>query len=307
MSNIVRNSLIASLCMFILGILLIVIGCISGGLSLAKNLVTEGVDKLGIVNPHFIIPFGVDDMSFSLSFGELDSDYEIYSGDTELTNMFSMDEVSNLQMDFAAGTVTIEESENEYYALSGSGSGKYQFYEEDGTVYVNAVATGTEACHITLYIPRGEILEQAEFNFAAGEVEGRTMLQTDILKIASGAGIVNFSEVSANELECEVGAGDFSFDNATVKDCTFEVAAGKVCYTGIINGDVDVSCAAGDISLVLGGDKEAFNYDVSFAMGSVSIGDYEMDGLAQDYRFSNGADKNMVLEAAMGNIEVIFE
>lgn len=61
---------------------------------------------------------------------------------------------------------------------------------------------------------------------------------------------------------------------------------------------------AGSVKLIL---KEAYDYDISCAGGSVRVGEYQTDGIVEKAELQNNAAKHMDIACSVGSVKISFE
>lgn len=304
MKKYVTVSLISALIMTILGSILIFIGIMCGGVTQARDEIRNNLGNLAERCNVQVF----DNQSFNIVLNDewiFDSEQPVHVGKYSNMEEFGKDEVTSMVLCMAAGTLDVEVSENEYYGVEGSSEGGFQYYVEDGVLYLLAISSDSRDA-ITIYLPSDCNYNNIELSLAAGEMDVNTALTSDELEIELGAGSLSLESISCNNIITSVGAGNVDIYKGTIQDGNFDVAAGALSYNGEVLGDIKGSCAAGSICIYVDGTEEDFDYDISAAMGGVTVGSYYAAGLGADKNYNNNALQEMELETAMGYIEVSF-
>lgn len=224
--------------------------------------------------------------------GEFDSNYDILSGDIKQT--FSPDDDKIRNLDIAAGgcSVVLEDSEDDDFHVEVKRAKSYQGYVSgDGTLYLKCIrkstVNGIDSCKIVLSIPEEYAFDDVEIALGAGEFTGKNTLQASKMEIELGAGTIELKDLDVGKFEAEVGAGSLEIK-------------------GDIREKAEVECAMGSIEMKLAGEMEDYNFNVSVAMGDISIGGRSYSGLDRSKEIDNEAARTIDLECAMGSIEVKF-
>ena len=216
------------------------------------------------------------------------SGFEILTGNVK--DSFSADKIRSLDVEAGACHLIFKDSYDDDFHIEADNVGKMQSYIEGGTLNIKTVrktTVGKKSCTITLYIPK-------DFRFKETDVE-------------IGAGLLEFENLSADEISIEVGAGEVSNSGLLqVNELNLEVGMGSVILSAMCESDADIECAMGSIELELSGSETDYNYYIESAMGSVDIGSYSVSGLAGGRKIDNDAGCDINLECSMGSIEIGF-
>ncbi len=223
--------------------------------------------------------------------GEFDSKHDILSGD--IKQSFSPDDEGIRNLDIAAGgcSVVLEDSDDDDFHVEVKRAKAYQGYVNDGTLYLKCIrkstVNGTDGCKIVLSIPEEYAFDDVEIALGAGEFTGKNTLQASKMEIELGAGTIELKDLDVSKFEAEVGAGSLEIK-------------------GDIREKAEVECAMGSIEMKLAGEMEDYNFNVSVAMGDISIGGRSYSGMDRSKEIDNEASRTIDLECAMGSIEVKF-
>ncbi len=234
------------------------------------------------------------------------------------------------------------------------GDGHYNTYVKDGIWYVE---TQYNKAHISflsrkitipafwenwddddsdliITIPSNKHFSSASIQLAAGEIAGERLAADEII-INSGAGELDFRELTSGKLNLKVGAGDANIHKIFVqKSCDIKVgageitlgsednilsdnnitnlngecAAGEIYFAGKLSGDVDLDCATGEIQLLLDGNRNNYNIDSSGALTEINIENSSRESNDSDSTTKNKEQyANLSLDCSLGEIDVEFE
>ncbi len=242
-----------------------------------------------------------------------DKNYDIWEKSVKKTQLSQEDasSIEELNLELGGCEFVLEESDDDFFYFAYEGTGKSQAYIKDSGVYVKVLHTGDfvmgdHNSKVTLYVPANVSLDSVKVSLGAGEME-LDGLKAAQMEFALGAGEIHAEGLQAEELEVSVGAGDIEFTDAELKDVDIQVGAGNFELAGKVSGNISGECAMGNLTLKLAGSEGDFNYDIECVSGNITIDNNEYSGLAQEKSIDNNASKNIELECAMGNVDVMFE
>lgn len=330
MNNFIKRCLIVASGLCAIGLVLVLIGGIFGGLRQAESIALRG---------GFSYPLYVDAAIFENADADLDIDVDLdtdtdpdidanmdqetdvddffdaknVSGFYENDNICAGEDVEELSLELGACEFEVREWDGTTYRVTAQNVPDLKCFEQNGTLYVKSVRRHWRpaAKHsVTLYIPEGVRFELVKLELGAGKgtMKGLT---AEEMTVQVGAGELTCRDLTADKLRLEIGAGQADLQNCSAQDARFEVGAGKLSYDGNIDGDLDVSCALGNIELSIAGSYQDYDYDIEAALGNITIdqqgeGRITFSGISEK-RVDNDAGKKMDLECAMGNIDINFE
>ena len=239
-----------------------------------------------------------------------DKDHDIWKGDVEKT-LLAEGGIREWDLELGGCEFELKDSGDASYYVEYSGKGKSQAYAKDDTLYVRVLngsdwSVGNTTECLTLYAPMDATVEEISVELGAGQMN-LDDLKVRKIEIDLGAGQVVADRMQAETVSVSVGAGEIILKEAQLMDVQAEVGAGNCEISGTITGDVDAECAMGNLTFELTGSEGDFNYDIQCVTGNITVGDKEYSGLAQEQSIDNGAAKNMDVECAMGNVEILFE
>lgn len=268
------------------------------------------------VNDHDIVGW-VDDMEIldevdyiideNIGF---DSHYNILKGSVERFSLGNSSNISELDFEIGACSFTTEPSPDDNFYLEAEYAGKLQSYVEDRTLYIRSTASvnhwnDLHGCQVILYVPEGAAFDDAEIEVGAGKLEFDDLQAVEV-SLSAGAGEIRLDGLMTNELEVSLGMGQITIDEAVMGKLDAEIGMGEFVARGTLNGDADVECSMGNVSLTLDGNQLDFNYELSKALGNVTLGNSSSGGFSSERYLDNGAIKTIVVDCAVGNVTIRF-
>ncbi len=224
----------------------------------------EFMNSLGDLN----ISFGGNDFSFSGIFGTSDffnSAYEIYSQGT-----YTIDNVvaSDLEVEVGEGSLNVAYHNETGIKLEVGPNDQAQCYVEGNTLKIYGKRTSLNGdSSITVYLP---------------------------------------NTISFNQAEIEIGAGSINLTNMSIDDLDINVGMGYAYLQGKAPNNLSIDCGMGSVEANLSGTYTEYDYDLSCGMGSVSVADvYTMNGVGE-YSQINNAGKMIEVDCGMGSVTVEF-
>lgn len=245
------------------------------------------------------------DIKDSISFN---SHYDIQKGDVEKFRLEGA--VTNLEIEAGGCFFRVENSGDDSFYMVAESAGKFQAYVESGTLHINtttSVRTWNEinGSKIILYVPENYSYGEVEIDLGAGSLDFPG-LKAEKVSLDVGAGRIIANGMEAGKLEADVGMGQIELTDMVVTDFEAEVGMGELIANGAVTGDIDAECSMGNLELLLEGVQEDFNYELSGAMGSLTLGGESYSGMANEKKIDNGAEKKMEIECSMGNVTIGF-
>ena len=239
-------------------------------------------------------------------------DYEILEGDVKQD--YPGEEIHSLIVEVSGCTLTLEPTEEENYYVEANDIGKFQCYEEDGVLYLKASQTvgewkninkASKEHAITLYVPIYYSFQDLSVNLGAGIVD-MSRIRAQNLDMEVGAGQINVDGIEACTCQLNAGMGEIVLKDMAVENMQAETGMGHLELSGSILESAEVQCSMGAVEMYLSGSEKDYNYEVSAAMGSVTLGGKEYSGFSEEKEVDNGADVTLQLDCAMGSIDVTF-
>lgn len=288
-----RIFLVLSGILAVLGIVLVIVGSITGGFdSVTRDL------KNNRLSISWGEDFYVDDASF-------DNMTDIYANG----NRFSQTEVKNLTLKGNAGEYEILVWDESDYCIQGIKGSEYVKYNlAEGTLTVasneeNLFGWWKDSVKIQIYVPKDAVLQTVTLGVGAGELICGD-LQAETLEVDVGAGEGTFRNVGAANATFNVGVGECEITNGTLGQCKLSVGIGDIAFDGVISGNADIDCGTGNVELELYHMYEDFNYKIKVGAGDVEIGEENYSGLSNVVNLENGSDKLMNISCGLGDVSV---
>ena len=220
-----------------------------------------------------------------------------------------MDEIEDLEISIGGASLYVLEAEDGNLSFEVDGKGKYSCYESGDVLILEGGRNKSSLSSdekVYLYLPKDKRFEDVLISVGGGLIEIGT-IEAEEIEFTIGAGSIKADEIVGKKLKIEVGAGKAILKNIRVDELDAEVGMGECRVQGSISKKVKVKCGMGNVDLALSGKEDDYNYDVSCAAGNISFGDKSYSGLADDVYIDNDAEGECSLECAMGNIGIVFE
>lgn len=252
----------------------------------------------------------MDGESYNIDdYGTLYSDnYPILTGNVDRYALEDQN-IRNLVINAGGCDFAIQNSDNGQFMLEAENVSKLQAYVEDGKLKITTSHSGTisketmKATKITLFLPEGCTLEEAELELGAGVMRiGEFRGKKAEAKV--GAGQIVLEDCRVDLLKLNVGAGDITIKEMQVGTIDTEVGVGNLNLNGSISEDSKLKCAMGNITALLTNKEADLSYELECSMGNISLNGTEYSGLAKTVTLNEGAAKTLKLECSMGNIKI---
>lgn len=223
--------------------------------------------------------------------------------------------ICNLDVEIGAGTLTIRQGDG--LELKKEGGAECQYYIEDDTFYLkqkSPVAGGK--ADLTLTLPEGLMLDEADIQMAAGTVTAKDALTARDFEAEIDAGELTIKEVNADSFSAKIAAGSVVVQRMATKECDVEVDAGNITLEdSLVTGNLDAEVSMGEINIFLRDSYENHDYEIDCGMGDITIspeigGIQEYSGMGNTIElYGRNSDGNSVydLDCSMGSIYVRFE
>lgn len=297
-----------TLALAFLGLLLWIVGGMFGGCRAAKELCREIPTALrdsgAWENGRIPVKGGWD----------IDRGFPVITGTGyENMNIAGADQVDNIMIEAGGCELRIESAENGSYGIAARElQGELQCYVEKRTLYVKYgprtwnQLSSEKADSFTLYLPGNAQLQEMEMDLGAGNFTAE-QIAADEVRLSVGAANVSINGFAAEEAEIEVGAGNTTIEGASLGRLEVQVGMGNFSMQGSTDDDIEVETGMGTVYLNLEGKETDYNYDTDCALGNIHIGTQSsMRVFAEGEIINEAAQKDMSLDCAMGEIQVIF-
>ena len=313
----------------IIGVICIAIGVIAsaagvtmGGLPLLKEQILKGdwsfdsedipdfeewFDADGVLDMNVEPFFELEEQDF------FDSKEEINESSERQEYAFQTDGITGINLKCAGVTADFMVHNGTDILIYTTKTGKYQNYIRDQELSI--VVTGQNeknlsAGAVEILIPEA-LCEEAQLDLdieAAASVIKLGALTLDEVELEVNAGVVNWEGLEVGDLSMNMATGTVNgVDTHILRKTDIEMHAGSVELSGGLGTETELEIMAGKIALTLENKISDFNYDVSCAGGSVTIGEEQIQGLGKDMKQNNNASNQMDIECSAGAVNIQFD
>lgn len=301
--------LIGGLLLSVIGVLIIFAGAAVAGPTALANMIERG---------DFTVKLHGTDISILGGYGgDLDDNAgeSVIFADEETGELASAQDVKKIEAIMGGGFLKIEES-NEYENFTVKYEGNSNSCEwklENGTLTIDNTLIikknkgwNNNVGSIILYVPAGADLESLNIELGGGEMK-LVNIKAANTNAELGAGALTIKGLVSENLNVEVGAGEVNIENSITDELMMDMAMGEADYQGEITKKADIECSMGEVNLDLSGKKEDFNYSVECSAGEVEIEKNTYSGLGMTKYIEYGADKDIIVNCAMGTVDIEFQ
>ena len=252
----------------------------------------------------------------------MDSKYHETEGNEKITIQETYKDIKNLDISLAFTELEIKEGEEISVTGIGIEPPKLELENENGTLKIHKKSNNI-LNHFGVYWNNGLNIGFSDQGSSKIMITIPKGVQFEHVSLGTGAGTMNVSELSCNNLEASIGAGEGTMKNISVTgEADIEVGAGsltlqnlsadllelecgmgELVMDGVVGKFCTVNCGMGEINMNLKGNLEEYRYSVACGMGDVEINDDSYSGLGTDKEQGNG-EKVLELECGMGTIKV---
>lgn len=293
----------------ILGIICIVIGFVASGAGVSLGGLNELKEQ--VLNGEWSFDAGIDPF-FELEEQHYFDENEILNVDVDKEESFLAADIHEIHVKSAGVTVKFAEHDGEDIIVSTSKVNKYQAFVKEGELHVTARGQSTQNLGngvVQIMVPAAVYAAgtlDMTVESAASVIEFGKMAAADV-ELDVSAGTISWSELKAQELSIEMAAGTVTGQNVAISGSTdIDLSAGTVEISGVLGTETDIEMTAGMVNIALADAYTDYNYDVSCAGGSVTVGDQKLEGLAKSLEVSNRAAKYIDVECSMGTVDISF-
>lgn len=305
MNKFLRNSMIVFAIIVGIGLISIISGGMLGGLEQVIQLGNSGKLSWTLDPTHFENLDCIDCAGQSDNFPVLDDKYRIM----DFENAVKGDEISEICVGLGAGTLTVDNSADDMVHISESNIPSLRCYVKENVLYVYANKKAGETPSgrkLFIEIPEDIVLTNYDMSIGAGTAYIKE-LKADEIDVEIGAGNAIVDEIHTASFTGKVGAGDFRVSDGIIGELQCDIGVGNFTYNGSIREDAAIRCAMGGATISLEEPEEYFNYNLTSAMGSISIGNRNFGGFSSDQILYNDSEYDFRVECAMGGIDISFE
>lgn len=114
-------------------------------------------------------------------------------------------------------------------------------------------------------------------------------------------------DFNLSDLHIDIANGSVTLDGKmTVDNFFLDQAAGNCTSSNVDYNNLSVDNAAGNVTLLLPGVKDDYNFDLECAIGHLSVGGESFNGFGNDYEHNGSAHKSIHIDDAVGNVQISF-
>ena len=235
-----------------------------------------------------------------------------FSTQTGTIDKYSLgSDIRELDIEVGACSLTTENSSDGNFYLEARNAGKFQGYVKDGVLHINSSVNVPKSiyikeCSIVLYVPEDCSFDKVYINVGAGKLEFDRLV-TRSADLEAGAGEIAINQLQAQEVETSVGMGKISLSGLSTNTLDAVVGMGEFTAAGDAASDISIECSMGNVDLNLKGSQQDFNYELSQALGNVTLGSGGGSGFSSEQYIDNHAGKTIDIECSMGNVTITFQ
>ena len=279
MKKLTRVLLTIASIVFVLGLVLVISGFISGGS--IKNVRLIGGKVYDYV--------------------DFDKDY-------------SKETIENLELEVSTGKLHIEEGEAFRVVGTDVVENSIEVGVKNNTLYIKendnsswgwihhiGITLFSKESKITVYVPKDFVAKNTELDVEAGGLVIKK-LTTDILDLDVEAGKATVDKLTVNDkASIDVEAGSVSGDGYNGKNLEIDVSAGSCNLSGAFYEKLDMDCSAGSINIDTSLGADEYSYDLDQSAGSVRVN-------GESYKHYDGknstAANSIVAKTSAGTIKI---
>lgn len=159
-----------------------------------------------------------------------------------------------------------------------------------------------EGAMLTVYLPAGTELERVGLFTGAGRFTVDT-LSAQRIDLELGAGDVAIGSLFiTGSADMKGGAGRITVSGGRINDFDLEMGVGELDLTAALTGDCEMEMGVGDAKIILLGNREDYQLEISKGIGAISVDGNEVPGLD-----SSGSGANEIeISGGIGAIDVRF-
>ena len=213
----------------------------------------------------------------------------------------------------SAGTETSAEGTNQSGSAAGSESGgEAQGAAEDGGASSGEAELGKELrCSVQLGALK--IVAGEKFGVLEGNADDcQTALEDGVYTISSNTThsepiVVSVPEdIRLERAVFTVSGGTLTVENLDVQDLEATCEQGALQFSGRVEGNAEVEHLQGETALQLEGSPSDFNYEISYELGHVQIGEQSYAGAKGSQSIDNHSENTIRVHCAMGSVGIVF-
>ena len=212
--------------------------------------------------------------------------------------------VKKIDIDAISSNIIIKQG-NEFKVEASNLSNKFSSKLNNGVLNIKETKTwfweNNSSGIITIYIPNEANLEELKIDSGAGKIEISDIFANNF-NIDHGAGILEISNSNFNNTDIDGGAGEIKIFASNLNNVKMDAGVGKVTIEADITGNSKIECGVGELNISLLGNKEDYTIKAEKGIGSIKLDNEDKN---QDTIYGTG--KNIIeLEGGIGSINVKF-
>lgn len=217
------------------------------------------------------------------------------------------------QRDSAGTETSAEETNQSGAAAAGSESGdEAQSAAENGNASSGEAELGKELrCSVQLGALK--IVAGEKFGVLEGNADDcQTALEDGVYTISSNTThsepiVVSVPEgIRLERAVFTVSGGTLTVENLDVQDLEATCEQGALQFSGRVEGNAEVEHLQGETALQLEGSPSDFNYEISYELGHVQIGEQSYAGAKGSQSIDNHSENTIRVHCAMGSVGIVF-
>lgn len=232
--------------------------------------------------------------------------------------VYETEKIQKLDIDIGAANVLFTEGEREdavVVTLYNCRENDYEGAVEDDTLHIeyeteHIAYTGNTDMKVVVEIPAGMSFDTVDIDMGAANVEfALSDISCNTLHMDVGAANVIADEFNVKELfDVSVGAGNVEIYDGSYGNIKVSCGMGNFTMTGAVTGNVKAECGMGNLDMNLGGNPEAYDYDLSCGAGDMVVNGVQYGGIAGKHHLKNDdAVGTIDIECGMGSVKFIME
>ncbi|MEG0388741.1 MAG: DUF4097 family beta strand repeat-containing protein [Niameybacter sp.] len=237
------------------------------------------------------------------------SNKRVFDGMIEELNDFS-------KMDITSGTVDVTVKEGEDYSicidvgskvdLNYGVRGDTLYIEQEGHRtgwnFISPNARKDYSGKIIVTVPQDKKLEKANVMLGVGEGLFEN-IETEKFSLMAGVSSTNIQGLTADYVTIEGGVGELNLEGSNLGEAKITMGVGRVKLETALTGDMDIEGGIGELDIILDGEEQDFNYEISRGGGSIKINDQRYSGMGY-VEVRNKSNQTIEIEAGLGSINI---
>lgn len=167
-----------------------------------------------------------------------------------------------------------------------------------------------ETAYLTIRLPKSKYYKEFKLETSACAVYLNTEIKGDNISLMVGAGeMTGGSDGYLNaekELKLETGAGAMELSNIVAGDLKVDCGIGETILDNVKARNTRVDCGIGSVTMSMAGRKADYSYDVESSIGDVEIGGSSFSGLTSRGIKTDGAN-HMEIQCGIGTVSISFQ